>query len=234
MRSFCSQCCPCLIWLSDSFSVHCQCMPIAHEEHIVLMRSRKQQGQEGKLSCILGSATNPHGTLYEKLSIAIHHYTIMNLALGLRACSDWKHNNTTIRNMWWHGELYILVGMGWTPSRDILSVVQTIEERTLLIFDPTNFCIETTYHFIVGQVLTRMWSLPSWNVWGRLRSLTAGHTLPRGPTSSLGWSTLAGCPAPIGKFSCKICFTNVWPRVQVRKGVACWLACWHGRLYWGG
>ena len=50
------------------------------------------------------------------------------------------------------------------------------------------------------QEQNRAWSPPSWSVWGPPRNLTAGRTWPRAPTNSQAWSTLAECPAPIGKF----------------------------------
>ena len=52
------------------------------------------------------------------------------------------------------------------------------------------------------QEQNRAWSPPSWSVWGPPWNLTAGRTLPRAPTNSQAWSTLAECPAPIGRF-CK-------------------------------
>ena len=54
--------------------------------------------------------------------------------------------------------------------------------------------------FSPTQEQNRAWSPPSWSVWGPPRNLTAGRTWPRAPTNSQAWSTLAECPAPIGKF----------------------------------
>ena len=63
-----------------------------------------------------------------------------------------------------------------------------------------NFLQEKMARSSPTQEQNRTWSLQSWSVWGPPWNLTAGRTWPRGPTNNQAWSTLAECPAPIGKF----------------------------------